>query len=414
MLEILKGYKIIDMTIAGAGPTGGRLLREYGADVILIEPTTGVNSRVWHGLDVYHGDKRCLALNLKDPEGLQTMIDLLKDADGFITSYRAKSLKKLGLDWETLHALNPKLVYGILTGYGEDGPMKDDAGYDTMGYWAMSGIAHTIQDRDGLPIVMPGGVGDTPSGMTLALGMVGGLLNRERTGEGIKVSVSLLGYGIFCNQDAIIEGQYGTEYPRSRKAPRHSTLNTFKCKDGWVSLLILKFEPDFWNIMRALGREDLVGDPRWKKFTDTDYPNSPEIVEIWDEAFAKLTVKEAHERMLAYGIACNKLDSVYDVVHNEQALANGYLFPHVQYDGKEILMPASAVRFGDNTPSANYGSVHHIGEDTVDILHELGYPDEKINAMFARHAIADIDIKFTEAMSDEDLQRALENSRSHV
>ena len=414
MIQTLKGIKVVDMTIAGAGPTGGRILAEYGADVILIEPVTGVNSRLWHGVDWMQGDKRCLAVNLKDPEGMEAVKKLLKQADVFISSYRLKALKKLGLDWDSLHALNDKLVMGLITGYGTRGPIKDEPGYDTMGFWAMSGLAHTVQDRDGLPIVLPGGVGDYSAGRSLALGIINALYHRERTGEAIFVTTSLLAEGIFCNYDAIIEGQYGTQYPRSRKAPRHSTLNTYRCKDGWVSLLILKFEPDFWNIMRAIGREDLVGDPRWKKFSDTDEAGAPEIVEILDEGFAKMTMKEAEKTFASYGIACRPIQSVYDVVHDEQALANEYLIPHVQYDGKEIMLPTSPIRYGDDKPVEHFGCVHHIGEDTVDILHELGYPDDQINAMFARNAISDIDIKFTDGMSDADIQEALKNSRKRV
>ena len=413
MIQTLKGIKVIDMTIAGAGPAAGRLLAEYGADVIMVEPTTGVNTRVYHCLDAFHGDKRSIALNLKDPDGLQAMLDLLKTADVFLPNYRLRALEKLGLTWEKLHELNPKLVYAVLTGYGMTGPRRDDPGFDVIGYWAMSGLASLVQDADGLPIVMPGAIGDTSAGRSLALGVINALFHRERTGEAIKVTTSLITEGLYVNHDAITEGQYGTQYPRSRKAPRHSLLNTYQCKDGWVALITLNFEPDFWNIMRAIGREDLVGDPRWTKFSDTDNEGAPEIVEIFDKAFIKFTCKEAQERLAAYNIACQPLLSVYDVVNDPQILANQYLIPHKNYDGKEIVVPSSPVRYGDDEP-ISYGNTPKIGQHSIEILRSIGYSDEKINAMLKKHATAELELTFTDFMSMDDLRKAVEESRSEV
>lgn len=404
MIQTLKGINVVDMTIAGAGPIGGHMLAEYGADVILVEPVTGVNSRVWHGLDLYHGNKRSIALNLKDPDGKQVMMDLLKNADVFITSYRLRALDHMGLDWETLHKLYPHLIVANLSGYGDFGPRRDDPGYDVIGFWAMGGILHTIEEKDGDLPVLPGGVGDTSAGRSLALGVINALFYRERTGEAIRVNTSLVAEGVWDNQDALIECQYGTEYPRTRKKPRHSLLNTYKCKDGWVILITLNFEKDFWNIMRALGRDDLVGDPRWTKFTDTDDEGAPEVVKIFDESFAKLTTAEAAERFGKYGIPIQKVLSEKEVLEDPQVLANKYVFPHTQYDGKKIMLPASPLQFGDNTPIENH-CAPAIGEQSIEIMKELGYSDEKINDLLDRKVSVALDKVFTEGMSAADLKQ---------
>lgn len=409
MVQTLKGIKVVDMTLAGAGPTAGRMLAEYGADVILVEPVTGVNSRVWHGLDFYHGNKKSIALNLKDPDGHQALMDLLKDADVFLSSYRLKALDKMGLDWESLHQYNPKLIVANMSGYGDVGPRRDDPGYDVIGFWAMGGILHTIQEKDGDLPVLPGGIGDTSAGRSLALGVINALYHRERTGEAIHVSTSLVAEGIFDNQDAIIESQYGEQYPKTRKAPRHSLLNTYRCKDGWVILITLNFEKDFWNIMRALSREDLVGDPRWTRFTDTDDAGAPAVVEIFDEAFGKLTTQEAAANLAQYGIPCQKVLSVNEVLEDPQVLANNYVFPHTQFDGKKILMPATPLQFGDSEPIENTGAPA-IGENSVEILHSLGYSDEKIQDMLARHVTVVLDTVFTAGMSAADLDAMVASS----
>ena len=409
MIQTLKGIKVVDMTLAGAGPTAGRMLAEYGADVILVEPVTGVNSRVWHGLDFYHGNKRSIALNLKDPDGHQALLDMLKDADVFLSSYRLKALDKMGLDWESLHKLNPRLVVGNMSGYGDVGPQRDDPGYDVIGFWAMGGILHTIEEKDGDLPVLPGGIGDTSAGRSLALGIINALFHRERTGEAIHVSTSLVAEGVFDNQDAIIECQYGEKYPKTRKAPRHSLLNTYHCKDGWVILITLNFEKDFWNIMRALGREDLVGDPRWQRFTDTDDEHAPEVVRIFDESFAKLTTAEAAERLGQYQIPCQKVLSAEEVLKTPQVLANNYVFPHTQYDGKQILMPATPLQYGDNEPIENTGAPA-IGEHSVEILRSLGYSEEKIQDMLRRHVTVVLDTVFTAGMSAADLKAMVEAS----
>ena len=148
----LKGIRVIDFTVAGAGPAAGKMLADWGADVIKVEPLTGEAGRVTGltlGLradeeqnpheDLKDGNKRSIPLNLKDPRGMEVMDKLLATANIFISNYRLKALTKLGLDYEAMSARHPHIIWGILTGFGTEGPVANNPGYDTVAFWARSG-----------------------------------------------------------------------------------------------------------------------------------------------------------------------------------------------------------------------------------------------------------------------------------
>lgn len=389
MVKTLEGIKVVDFTLAGAGPACTKALAEYGADDILVEPLTGVSTRVNRKYDFYHGYKRSLPVNLKTQEGQEIMARLLEDADVFVTNYRMKALCNLNLDYETLSRKYPKLIYAILTGYGEEGEQKDDPGFDITGFWAQSGLLHDIMNADDpMPIMAPSGMGDTDAGTTLALGVVAALFHREKTGKGMKVSTSLLAQGLYVNNGQIIEAQYGYQYPMSRKKPDRALKNVYRCKDGgWIEMMTMNWEKDFWNVMRAIGREDLVGDPRWTCMKDTEDEKAPEVVKILDEGLGKLTTEEACSRLKMYGIAHAKVVKSADTLTDPQIAANKYLVPNTCVDGKTIMLPAFPVRVGDNEPSEYIGAPR-LGQHTEEILKEHGYSQAEILHLIENKIVA--------------------------
>ena len=261
MKKFLQGIKVIGFETAGAGPTASKLLAEYGAEVIMIEPLKGINTRIARSFDFYFLHKKSIAVNMKTPEGMAIIHRLLKDADVFVSNYRKKVVDKFGLDYESLHEKYPRLIHATLTGYGENGPMKDAPGFDTTAYWGRAGLAKTVREKDGDPIVTPSSIGDIGTGTMLCGGILGALYHRERTGEAMKVYISLYAAGVWQNDEQMIFSQLGYPYPQSRLTPRRAYANTYLLKDGYFHFHTLDPNRDMPRIMEIIGREDVIADP---------------------------------------------------------------------------------------------------------------------------------------------------------
>lgn len=385
MFQPLKGIKVVELTLAGAGPAAGRILTSYGAESIWVEPLSGNSTRTIHENNLYSAGKSSLTLNLKSEKGIEIMYKLLKDADVFLTNYRYRSVERLGLGYEKLHELNPRLVYGCLTGWGLNGPLAAAPGFDTVCFWARGGGLIDFAEKDSL-LVPPVAVGDIATAEAMVMGICAALYSAKVTGEGCRVDTSILEQAVWLNHDALIEVQYGEKYPKSRKSPRRAFLNTYQCKDGkWVVISSTYFDRHFEGIMRAIGREDLIGDPRWTCIEDTMYKRAPEMVEILDEGFAKMTQDEAVAALQAIDLAVERVQQTADVLKDPQVLENQYLIPWKdKEDGREYLMPAAPCQF-NGTALTELGDVPKLGGQSTAILKELGYDDDAISALLAEH-----------------------------
>lgn len=384
MIKTLEGIKVVDLTLAAAGPTCTKLLAEYGAEVWLVEPVKGVSNRPTVQFDYMNANKKSIPLNLKTEEGQKIIHQLLAKADVFVSNYRVKGLVKMGLDYESLKEKYPKLIYASLTGYGEKGPMKDDPGFDTTAFWGMAGLMNDLQEKQGPPLIAPSGIGDIISGAFLALGVSSALVYRDKTGKGMKVSTSLLQAGLYANFSQMFFNQYGVEFPKSRLTPNRALMNTYPCKDGYFMLTTLNWEKDFWKLMHAIGRDDLVGDPRWTCLKDTEGEKAPELRAILDEAFSKMTLAEAKERLHAADMAFGEITGSKEAMTNPQVLANQYVFKYTKPDGKEVTAPVSPVRFGEDDTAPEFHAGPILGHDTAAILKELGYTDAEITDLAER------------------------------
>lgn len=393
MFQPLKGIKVIDLSLAGCGPSATKVLAEYGADVIWVEPPWGTSTRTVHKFDFYTVGKRSITLNLKAPEGHDVMVKLLETADIFVSNYRPGGIRRLGLDYESVKKINPKIVYATVNGYGDYGEERDLPGYDTNAFWAEGGLLKDFAE-EGTILVPPAAVGDIATGLTLAGGIMAAMYNREKTGEGCHVFTSLLAQAVYMNHDALVEVQYGEKYPKSRKAPRRSLLNTYQCGDGgWITIAVtVDFERYFPGIMRAIGREDLIGDPRFQSIDDTTYARAPEMVRILDEGFAKLTQAEALKRLQSADIPAYKVQGTADLLDDPQVHANNMIYQlPVTTPPKEnqecIYVPATPVKFDtlDSGVACNVTRGPRLGENTTEILKEYGYSDEAIASMAEKH-----------------------------
>jgi crotonobetainyl-CoA:carnitine CoA-transferase CaiB-like acyl-CoA transferase len=388
MYKPLEGIKVIDFCLAGSGPSCTKLLAEFGANVIWVEPLTGSSTRTVHKFDFYTTGKRAITLDLKTPEGHEAILRIIKAADVFVTNYRPRAVKKLGLDYESLSALKPELIYGTLTGFGTEGAEANDAGYDPVAFWAKSGMLVDFAEKDSL-LVPPIAIGDIATGVVLMGGITTALYGREKTGRGCHVITSLLGSAAYINHDALIETQYGEEYPKSRLTPRRAMLNTYQCKDGkWFVLSIANdFERYFNRLLTdVIDRPDLVGSPRYRCIEDTMYEKAPEFVAILDEAFGKMTRDKAIAKLKAIDAPVNVVQNTKEFLRDPQAMANKYFYeleatePPDNAENPQIWVPASPIKLND-LDSGIVGNQRgpRLGEHSIEILKEYGYSDEEIS-----------------------------------
>lgn len=393
----LSGISVVELSTFVAAPSCGRVLGDLGAEVVKIEsaggdvwrsygknmhiPTTDEENPVF---DIINSGKKSIVVDLKQEKGKEIFYKLLDRADVFLTNVRAKSLRKMEIDYENLHARFPKLIYATLTGFGETGPEVDSPGFDNVAFWGKSGflVDASIRTEHSYPVLGPTGVGDMITGTTLMGGICAALLKRSRTNVGEYVTVSLYGSAIWHMADMILRGQkqYGDAFPKERLTS-NPLVCPYKCSDGeWLMLSILEYDRYFVTLCRTMGLEDLIDDPRFKD-VETMLANCRGLfISRLEASFINKTADEWKKILIGQNIVCEKLPHFGDVAESEQALVNGFIkkFPFV--NGHSCMMPCPALRFSD-TPQAEttYGPL--LGGNTREVLVDLGYGDSEIEEL---------------------------------
>ena len=403
----LTGVKVVELATFIAAPCCARYLADLGADVIKVERPRGDDLRytaVNEGrpfgdpedtsFTLENTGKRCITLDTKSSAGREALEKLIAEADVFVTNWRQPALERAALDYGTLKKKYPKLIYGIVSGYGEKGPDKDLPGFDFTAYFAHSGVMGTLYDRDSEPMLPLAGFGDHQVAMNLASGILAALYRAEKTGRGDKVVVSLYHSGVWDVSLYLIASQYGdssTQYP-IRKAELTNPLNSARrTADGrWFMFSLPAYDKLFNRFVRdALDRPDLVDDPRF-------YPQVNLVaghLDEWDRIFNEEVAK--HD--VAYWIAqMKKADLPFavcqtwdEILNDEQAMASDILTDVVFPNGNTRRMVRTPVMFQD-TPLPDYAPAHFLGQDTRQVLAELGYTPEQIEAMIAAGEATDV------------------------
>jgi len=402
----LEGVKIVEMGIFVVIPAAARLLSDWGAEVIKVEKAEGDNSRKTGSslhlpnrpdcgpyFSALNSGKRLISLNLKDPEGLNVLLDILADADVFMTNFRYAGLSRLGLDYESLHKKFPRLIFCHVNGYGHKGADKDRPGFDQTCFWARSGILNAMHDVDARARVAPSGVGDTTTGNALAAAIVAGLIRREKSGEGSNITSSLYANGIWCNASHVTAGQKRPEgdnrepfaIPYEYKKWRNPFYHIYECKDGRHFFLLGGGGPRLHQTMQAVGLGAYVDDPR---FTDhaTMKENSGVLYDLMEEAFKTKTADEWRAIIGSMDIAYEILFDDFDTTKDPQAWANGYLTRMDCPNGASYTEPNTPVEFSgmERVKTTHAG---WIGSDTREVLAEYGYTEEQINGMIERGSV---------------------------
>ena len=395
--DLLKGIKIVDFTTYAAAPCSVRMLADWGADVIKVEgfsgdpmrafganlgdtPYTEEENPVW---EYENGNKRGISVDLKTEKGMEIMHKLLSEADAFVSNVRAASLDKLGLSYEKLHEKYPKLVVGVISGYGLYGKDAPRLGYGVVAFWAKGGVLIDISPDGKAPVTAPYATGDHTCGLALASGILGGILKAKNTGIGEKIVVSLYGTSIWANSLMIIGTQYGVQYPQSRYNPGNPLINSYKCKDGkWITLTILAYERYWDTFCDIFGLDDIKNEPAYRKLQTVvaDKEILEHCVRRIEEQFILQDREYWAEKLVEADIPFERTLQWKDIPTDQQAIDNNYVKEFKMKSGNTFMLPMTPVQFEGNE-GLDSKPAPLLGEHTEEVISELGYSKAEIEQM---------------------------------
>lgn len=391
--KILEGIKVVEMSTYVAGPTCARILGDWGADVVKVEgyrgdPVRMLGMNMLAPIDdeenpaffVTNANKRIIAINQRKDEGKEIMRQLLMDADVFVTNFRKEALEAMGLDYDTLKEKNPKLVFAHILGYGEFGPDATRPGFDFTAFFARSGFMNSMADPNGPPTINTPGFGDNQLAMYLAGGVAAALYKREKTGKGDYVNVSLYHVGIYAFAVPLTGEYYATMYPYTRTHPLSPLVNTYKCSDGvWYYLGTPDYITYFARAARTLGLGELADNEDYNSIMGM-LMNVEEIVQMFEAKFIQKTSLEWRKIFDEADVPGEIVSNWQDVLHDEQAYANGFLEKMKYTNGNEGVLATTPVRFG-SMGKFDYRLPGSVGCNSVEILEELGLSADEISKL---------------------------------
>ena len=390
----LTGVKVLEVDTFTAASACGRLLAEWGAEVIKVEAVNGEPGRTVAGLtfgapckdeenpsfECNNAYKKSLALNLKDPRCLDVVHKLADKCNVFLTNYRPNVLKRMGLDFESFHEKHPKTVWAQLTGYGENGPDKDAPGYDAVAFWSRSGVLIDAADKGETPLVPPIGFGDRTTSCTFAGAICAALYHQAVTGEGQKVSVSLYGQALWNIGESIVCSQYGDTFPKTRDLPSSPLANSYRASDGnWFFISCYNYPGQIGGVLKAIDRSDLMDDPRFANLPAAR-KHCAEVVNILESEFEKHDLAYWIEKMTECDVPFSPVRHFKDVFDDEQAFINDYLRKYSHRNGKVIVGTQSPAKFPE-TGTDEYVNAPLLGADSLEYLKLAGLSDDEIDAM---------------------------------
>ncbi|MBX3619654.1 MAG: CoA transferase [Rhizobacter sp.] len=391
----LSRYTVLDLTIARAGPTAVRLLADWGAKVLRIEAPprqspgniTGALRRSADEQNL-HRNKRSLCIDLKHPEGVTLLHALVKKADVVVENFRADVKTRLGLDYEQLKAINPRIILASISGFGQSGPYRDRPGVDQI-VQGLSGLMSITGEPGRGPMRTGIAVSDTSAGMFLGQGILLALLHREHTGEGQWVHTSLL--------EAMLNKLdfQGARYTMSGEVPQpqgnfHPTavpMGVFEASDGLVNLAASTQK--MWEALcQVLAADDLFSDPGYADVRSRVRHRQRLQVDV-NTLTRRHTTAELVERLNAAGVPCGPIHDIGQAFEDPQAqhLRMTRPAPHPQLgDVKLVRSPINLSRFAH--PEAFHHAAPDAGEHTHELLREFGYDEAAIARLEHQGAIA--------------------------
>jgi formyl-CoA transferase len=397
MDKALTGIRVVDLTNNQAGPSCGQMLAWLGADVIKVEePGKGdvarYSQRDRPDADAlfflsFNANKRSLTLNLKHPRGQEVFRALLRTADVLLENFGPGVIDRLGFGYSTVRELNPRLVYASIKGFGSYGPYRDYKSYEPIAQ-AMGGAMSVTGSPDGPPTFTWASIGDSGTGMHCVIGILAALMQRHATGAGQQVEVSM--------QDAVVNlirvslrdhQRFGHAMPRTgNQLGAGVPGTTYRCHPGGPNDYVFIFvQQQMWHpLLRAIGRDDLVGDARYET-PEARWPHKAEVDRLVEDWTSKRSKHDAMKILADAGVPCGACLDTGEVLTDPHLLARDMIV-EVEHPvrgryvtvGNPVKLSASPTTIG---PSPL------LGQHREEILTELGYTDTQISALAADGAI---------------------------
>ncbi len=400
MAGILDGVRILEVATWVAAPSACAVMADWGTEVIKVEnPDGGDAIRGFNSIEGFVGGdcwwqllnrgKKSVALNLRAEEGQAVLHRLAASADVLLTNLELQVLERFRLDYPALRRVNPRLVYGLLTGYGHDGPDRHLPGYDYSAYWARSGIMERVSEPGRPPRPARPGIGDNSTSMVIAAGLSAALFHRERTGEGQEVHFSLYHSAVWAiGMDVQAALSFGAEVPHTNpERARNPLWNTYRTSDDlWFQMVMLQSDRFWPRFCQALERPDLADDPRFDSHANREQ-HSETLVATIGEVIATRPRAEWEQRFKDFDLVGGRVQRVIETVSDPQALANEFFTETTSGDGSTLPLVNSPVRFRQN-PTTVQGPAPELGQNTEEVLLDVGaYEWEELEQLKERGVI---------------------------
>ncbi|MFP6851975.1 MAG: CoA transferase [Pseudomonadales bacterium] len=388
----LSGYKVLDLTIARAGPTAVRLLADWGADVIKIEPpaTAGSITGNRRGPDEQnlHRNKRGLCIDLKNEAGHALFLDLAKQADVIAENFRADVKHRLQIDYESVRAVNKRVIYASISGFGQEGPYSDRPGVDQI-VQGMSGLMSITGEPGRGPMRVGIAISDTAAGMFLGQGILLALLDRERTGKGQWVHTSLLEsmlskldfQGARYTMLGDVPAQQGNDHPTA------FPMGTFSCADGFVNIAA-PTERMWASFLDAVEDDDLRHREEYASARDRIHHKQQLKVDM-ESAIASFSTLELVEKLNDAGVPCGPINDIKEGFDNPQTEFLRMQVPAPHADLGDVQLIRSPINLSRHAhPEAFHHAAPDPGEHSRDVLASFGIDEARIKSLVEEGAIA--------------------------